>query len=360
MEFDKLESQALIGFVEQARDESENMKKAAAVYKKNSDKILNLMEEKKLLHKLDLTKENLDTYSKIFTDAVDGSNQYYQKPDGSFIYFFSTARIRYQSGYTSKVEVTVTPHTETINEIEEKSASNNAEKIMLSMETETMKRSLMQRNDDGLLFLDGPIIDPPGRTISSEYLSQRTLSIKDALNKKIMTIGIVKRVLGDMFTNKYKNYFDDNDKKLFEQMHSDKNLAIHVLTKYLSSEKNLVAYTEPLIMNNSIAEKYHNYGVDVLTFIMKNGYHISPIRVDVALPTNNKDDIYKIAEKAIKHVVAWAAPGRHIPVPVILAHEKCNIGQGAAEILFTEFITGSKTDDNEENIIQIQMMGEVH
>lgn len=372
IELNKIPAEALVGFVKQTQEQAILMKSDSKQYSKAAENIKKLMEEKKLVHIIDVSTQTLDQFSKEFTDAVDGSNQFFPKPDGTFIYFFSTAKIRYPDGYGTNVEVTVAPFTETIGKIDPKFASSEAGNFMMRMETETMKHAIETRSEGGILFLDGPIIDPPENIISDEYLQQRTLTIKEAFRKKITVIGIVKRIMGDMFTTNYKSYFSSNQMTDFENMNSDKNLAVHVLTKSLKSDKDSIAYTEPFKISNinypsgkegknfkKTAQSYHDEGVDVVTFIMKNGYASPPIRVDVAI-SSESNDLSEITQNAIKYAAAWAAPGRHIPIPVILAHEKCNIGRGAAQILFTEFIAGSKSNDNEENIIQLQMMGDVH
>jgi hypothetical protein len=373
MDFNKLEPEALTSFVNQSLEQSSVMKQESKKYQKSAKTVLQYMDSQNLLHKIDLSKENLQSYAEVFTDAVDGSMQKYPKPDGNWLYFYSVSRIRYPSGYKSEVEVKVTPTIKTINQLEPKRAAAEAEEFMMNMETEAIKIAIQSRNanDGGLIFLDGPIIDPPLHG-SKLYVQRRTFAINEAFSKNIMVIGIVKRIMGNLFTDHYKSYFSNQEKTEFENLMSDKIFAVHVLTDYLRSDKEHVAFSEPFIMadgsaggsigkkGKQIATSYREKGVDVITFLMANGYVGNPIRVDIGIPSNSKVDVMKLTQKAIRYVVQWAAPGRHLPIPVILAHEKCNIRQGAAEILYNEFITGSKSNDEDENIIQMKMMGDVH
>lgn len=374
LDFNKLEAQALTELVTQSAEHSKILKEENTKQRSNAKQILQLMNSKNLLKKLDLTKEDLQPYANVFTDAVDGSMQKYPKPDGSWLYFFSVARIRYTHGYNSDVEVKVTPQIKSIGQIVPEAAASEAEEFMFNLETEALKVAIESRNvnDKGIVFLDGPIIDPP-LSSSQSYIQRRTFAIKEAFNKNIMVIGIVKRILGTLFINHYRSFFTSDESVKFENMNSDKNLAVHVLTDYLRTDKGMIAFTEPIIMSeanpsgsfigkkgNELAKKYHDEGVDVVTFLMANGYTTNPIRVDFAVSDANKIDKIELCKTVIKHIVRWAAPGRHLPIPVILAHEKCNIGQGTAEILFTEFITGSKSNDEDENIIQMKMMGDIH
>lgn len=374
LDFNKLAPEALNDLVSQSTEESKKMKIVATRYQESAKKVLELLQSKNLIHKLDISKENLEKYANVFTDAVDGSMQQFPKPDGGWLVFYSVAKIRYPNGYNSDPEVSVTPKIKTINTIVSKSAEAEAADFMMNMETEALKFAVQSRekNNGGILFLDGPIIDPPfGGNI--QYIQRRTFSCKEAFSKNITPIGIVKRIQGKLFLNQYIPNFTNNDSVHFENLMSDKNFAVHVLTNFLESSQDHIAYTEPIVMYESntggteagkagkkIAEKYHNEGVDIITFLMLNGYITNPIRVDIAVPDASAINKKEIVENAIKHIVSWAAPGRHLPIPVILAHEKCNIGYGAAEILFTEFITGSKSDNEAENIIQLKMMGDIH
>lgn len=374
LDFNKLEPEALTEFVSLSTEESKKMKQTASKYRESAKIALELLKSKNLIHKLDLQNEDLEKSANTFTDAVDGSMQKYPKPDGGWLYFYSVARIRYPQGYNFNVDVKITPTIKTINIIDQKGAGAEAEEFMMNMETEALKFAVQSRKKEnsGIMFLDGPIIDPPFNA-EKEYVNRRTFACKEGFVRDIQLIGIVKRIQGILFINQYKSYFSNKDSVHFENLMSDKNFAVYVLTNFLENDKESIAYTEPIIMSESntagttagkegrkAAEKYHEGGVDVVTFLMLNGYVTSPIRVDVAVPDASKANRLDVAENAIKHIVRWAAPGRHLPVPVILAHEKCNIGQGAAEILFTEFISGSKSDNEAENIIQMKMMGDVH
>ncbi len=373
LSFNKLPAEAMVKFVEETSKQSEAMKQSAKEYRKSAKKALSLMVSKSIIHKMDLTKTDLSEYAKTLTDAVDGSLQKYPRPDGGWMIFYSVARIRYPQGYDSDVDVLVTPAIRTINQIDEKGAGAAAEKFMMDMETEALKVTAMSRKkeSDGIIFLDGPIIDPPFEN-QKQYVEGRTFAIKQGFSRGAQLIGIVKRISGTLFSNHYKSFFPLSESVEFENMLSDKNLAVHIFTEYLKNDKDCLAYTEPILLSEinskgktgeigkKAANEYQNNGVDVLTFLMANGYVSSPIRVDIALSPSKKFVKNDLVIEAIKSIVRWAAPGRHIPIPVILAHEKCNIGQGAADILFREFITGSKSNEDVENIIQMKMMGDVH
>ena len=94
LDFNKLSPEALNELVSQSIDESKKMKQIASKYQDSAKKVQELLESKNLIHKIDVSKEDLEKYADVFTDAVDGSMQQYPKPDGSWLVFYSVARIR--------------------------------------------------------------------------------------------------------------------------------------------------------------------------------------------------------------------------------------------------------------------------
>ena len=204
-EFNELESQAMSGFVNQAIDASKEMKKSQEKYSKLSDDILSLMIKNKLLTKQELGFDDVKAESKMYTDAVDGSMQPYTKPDGNTISFLSAATITFPNGYTSEAKVKIIPKISVVDEVDPKIAASKAEDEMMALEMYSMRKVVEARSEGGILFLDGPIMDPPNRIPETDppYEGERAGIIREAIRKKISVIGIVKRIYGDSFTKHY-------------------------------------------------------------------------------------------------------------------------------------------------------------
>ena len=84
----------------------------------------------------------------------------------------------------------------------------------------------------------------------------------------------------------------------------------------------------------------------------------SPVlRLDIPL-LNPPEDNSKTDEtvlQAVKATNIWTYPGQDYPLPVILAHEKCNIREGCAQVLYEEIITKSRTVDPYNQLILTQL-----
>ena len=83
----------------------------------------------------------------------------------------------------------------------------------------------------------------------------------------------------------------------------------------------------------------------------------SPVlRLDIPLldPLENNSKADEIVLQAVKATDTWTYPGQEYPLPIILAHEKCNIREGCAQVLYEEIITnlmiGAGLTKRQENI----------
>ena len=353
-EFNELESQAMSGFVNQAIDASKEMKKSQEKYSKLSDDILSLMIKNKLLTKQELGFDDVKAESKMYTDAVDGSMQPYTKPDGNTISFLSAATITFPNGYTSEAKVKIIPKISVVDEVDPKIAASKAEDEMMALEMYSMRKVVEARSEGGILFLDGPIMDPPNRIPETDppYEGERAGIIREAIRKKISVIGIVKRIYGDSFTKHYSKNLSAPEQAKFTSMSSDKNLLVYTMTKFLSekADRECIAVSKPIRLDHQIAKKYHDRGIDIWTFILKNGYSSPPIRIEIPTLADSGEPTQQM-ESAVRSIVAWSAPRRQIPVPVLLAHEKCNIKQGAADVLYNEFMTRLWATDDEDDLM---------
>jgi hypothetical protein len=72
-------------------------------------------------------------------------------------------------------------------------------------------------------------------------------------------------------------------------------------------------------------------------------------------PNSNPEKTNEIVLQVIKAVDSWTYPGQDYPLPIILAHDKCNIRKGCAEILYEEIITRSRSADPITQLILTQL-----
>jgi len=61
-----------------------------------------------------------------------------------------------------------------------------------------------------------------------------------------------------------------------------------------------------------------------------------------------------LALKAVKISALWTFPGQNWPLPVMMAHYKCNIRRGCAEVLYDEMITRTTSPKMFDNIVRLK------
>ena len=312
------------------------------MYSDSATKVLDLMKAKNLINRLDVKTIDLKPATLPYTIGVDGSNQHFATTDGDILYFFSATRITFHPGkQVSSDDVKLQTSIQRFNGAIEEHAATQAELAMVGMETKEIVAAASEKivDETGLLFLDGPIVEPPNST-DQQNITNRVAAIKTAFDKKLIPIGIVKGIYSTFFIDKYSKEFTavSADEQQFKNLRADKNFAIQVLTRFLENSED-VGYTKPFKFSDvknmdkyaKGANKYINAGVDVITFLLENGFQGNPLRVDVAIPADEKIDVDKFTEKIVEYIAQWSAPGRHVPIPVSLAHDRCNIGTGCCE-----------------------------
>ena len=106
---------------------------------------------------------------------------------------------------------------------------------------------------------------------------------------------------------------------------------------------------------------YSDNGIYIICFFAQREIRSKIIRCDIALDFNPQDnhertnDVFCLTLELFKN--NWYL-GQNYPLPVFLAHQKCNIRQGAAEVLYNEILT--KGSDIEPEIMIIQNLLLMH
>jgi hypothetical protein len=106
------------------------------------------------------------------------------------------------------------------------------------------------------------------------------------------------------------------------------------------------------LSKNDVYKSYRKNGVYVGCLFFQKSVSSQVLRLDI--PFLKQLDP-RSAEKMILHVIKavseWTLPGQDYPVPIFLAHEKCNIREGCAEVLYDEIITRSTATDPENQTV---------
>ncbi|MFX1298486.1 MAG: DNA double-strand break repair nuclease NurA [Promethearchaeota archaeon] len=289
--------------------------------------------------------------------GIDGSFQLTGGIGGKWYVFLSVARILFHDGIQSKPEVNVFwANIDELDEHEDPRVNLLSEMKMLIGESKALL-NWGSKNKRSLIFIDGPIVDPPFyRKEHNNYIDFRCQSIKTTFNKSIL-IGCVKRIREKFFINYISKNYGIND---VEKFPTDQHLMLFLFTKLRTIKTNGSIYTQWIDLgevDDPAINKYNQKGIFLVSFFYERDIKSKILRIDLALnlsPKDNKDSVDILIRKIVNNLDYWTYPGQD-PLPILLAHEKCNIRRGAAEILYEEILTKSRSLDPFNQLVSIRM-----
>lgn len=361
-EFNRTEPETLTKLIRSAIAKSNRIRDNYNIYQRLSEFITKLMEEKGLIRRAKISDEDMH-YKNICCVGIDGSFQCVGGLGGIWYVPISISRVTFRSGLNSQPQIDVTANIEDINEIEYPNVQKESSFRMLIGETKALNEWIARRPipRESVIFIDGPIVDPPWYSKEDwyiQYIKDRCNAIKRCLNNNVLLIGCVKRMMGKYligFLEKIAH--NENEKEKIKQFRSDAHLICYVFTKLSINSPLSILYTSPINVSQT-DETYMAYlseEVEVYIVFMQRDFTSQPLRLDIPLLKNNKEDINKIVEKLVKISAVWTLPGHNVPLPVFLAHYKCNIRKGCAEVLYDEIITRISSPNLLDNVIMTKL-----
>jgi len=297
-----------------------------------------------------------DFDSKVMTTiGIDGSNYPIESFGGIFYYPTSSIMVYFPKGILSDPKINT--YFSDIIKIDSKKVRNHksiAELKMLQFETETLGYwTKNPSTDHSIIFIDGPIIDPPEEK-DEKYIQLRSTYIKLSFKNSTLNhyiIGVVKKPEKDHVIKsliyqypKYKNFIIK-----FIQDHFFFLIKFH----QFRIEHNYFGplYTKGIrLYHPPMSVEYAKNGVIILSGYFQFSMGSPLRRIELAIPNN--DDMSNIEKNhiwdcCIKAVYDWTYEGTNLPLPVLLAHEMATIRKGLAEYLYEEMLRKqfSKNED---------------
>jgi hypothetical protein len=363
-EFNKTEPETLVGLVEEAIDKGEDAQAEQARLRQASAALLDLFQNASWIAGLELEDE--DSLLAKCTVGIDGSHQPVGGVGGKWYVPMSCAVIRFEQGISSTPGVDVETHIVEIQELESPRVRSRASEIMLSIETKAIQQWAMQ-NKPSLLFIDGPIVDPP-TCETEEYLDRRCAAIKECLKRGVTVIGCAKRVR-DVSLRKFAMTEAANDVASIDRLNifpSDLQLVAFVFGhRWRSSNANGMKglYSVPLDVTElgsegDIYKLYLERSLHIFSTYVQKTVDAYILRLDIPFLTGQMTDEAERAQqiqRAIGATFAWTYPKHSIPLPVFLAHNKCEVRKGCAEVLYLEIMTRSRSTDPLDQIVTLQL-----
>ena len=359
MEFNLTEHETLAKLVGEAINKGETVQKDMKRLREIASKIGKIVEEKKLL----FTESEIEKVKLKYKTVVgiDGSFQIVGGAGGKWYAPISVARIIFENGPRSKPHVDIYwAGIEEIIEQYDPKPNTVASVMMLSGESKAIL-NWGTLNKKSFIFIDGPVVDPPVLSHGGkDYIRDRCEGIKKCLDHSLI-IGCVKRSRDKFFIDNITNSIADSTTKgWLKQFPSDQHLMAYIFANFRSK-----GYLGPIFTNyidisssNKVNKLYKERDVYIACLFFQNSVMSQVLRLDVPFlvsPEENDSEIKKEIMHTAKAVNEWTYPGHDIPVPVFLAHEKCNIREGCAETLYDEIMTKSRTTDPINQTILTQL-----
>ncbi len=355
IEFNKTEPEVLTKLVESAQRKGEKAKKELKNLRNLTDKIIDVLSDKDFFFISNKIREN---EVEKFAIGIDGSFQLVGGIGGKWYLFLSVTRVLFKNGLESEPEVEV--FWADIDEIDEQVNPNIkliGEEKMLAAES----KAILNWGSKGIksvVFIDGPIVDPPfSFRYDEDYINYRCEAFRTCLRNSIV-IGCVKRIRDRFFINHIINEFDV---KQTESFPTDQHLMLLLFTKLRQKIPLGSLYTSWIdITELNTKPPYRDYKeneVYIVSFFYERDIRSKVLRIDIPFtfpPSENVDLVNSTVSKVINTLDYWTYPGQD-PLPVLLAHEKCNIRKGAAEVLYEEILTKTRSVDPFDQLVASRM-----
>ena len=349
MEFDKTEPELLVELIKKAREVGEGERIRLRQITKKSLNLLKVLKENNLLSITDIDENTLKKLKSSPTGAIDGSFQVTGGKGGLWYVVLGVSQIIAKKGFTLSPEIKVDGFVKPIEAIDEADSKRKAEKLMMLAEIKAMLKMVKKlcQGKDTYILIDGPIIDPPF-LLDKKYIDERVNALKFCIENNATVIGFVKRVMGKNYLSFLRNTIKNKD--LVDYV-NDLDLLTSVLFNAAKETKHAL-YTKPIKYNeglkgkrknesNIVYETYNKKGLTIYYSYYKPNIRAKVYRVELA--SFDEIDEKKLLNSfenimgLIKHV--WTLPGMSEPLPIMIAHTKCNVRQGAAETLYYEIMT---------------------
>jgi len=336
-EFHSTEHETLLGLVRDAISKGNRVRGNMKIMKNISKTILGFAEDIKMFY---YPKPAEDQERTVV--GIDGSFQVVGGTAGLWYAPISAAQIVMNQENLKKPLITIQAHIEEIDENKTPNIYGVAEEKMLEEETD-MIMSWGCRNIPSLVMIDGPIIDPP-RGGSSTYIQKRAKAILQVMIKSHL-VGCVKRPR-DRFLIEYL-VSEGLEDSLLKKFPSDQFLIAYLFQLLRSNGKKGTLCTKCFPPPESHAiKKYQKNGIEFSCLFFQLDSSSRPIRLDLA-GIQSEDE----AENTVSSIISWTYPRQHIPLPVMLAHEKCRIRKGCAEVIFDEIMTRKRSSSMFDAIV---------
>jgi hypothetical protein len=349
IELNKTEPELLVKLIDDARSVGEGERRRLGQIAKKSFSLFKTLKKDGFLHVVNLDRKLVDTLKKIPLGSVDGSFQVTGGKGGLWYVIIGVSKIVAKNGFTLSPDIKVDGIVEPIKALDEADARRKAGRIMMLSEIKAIRKigNDLQEGNKSTLLIDGPIIDPP-LLLEKEYVTERVDALKYCNESGVSVIGFVKRIMGRNFLNYLSKSIEKN---MLNGYVSDFDLLNGILFNAVNEEKGKPVFTRPIAFDegmkskrdplNKVYQSYKEKGLCIYCSYYRSGLRGGLYRIELASFHEMKENILLSTYEKIMSLISevWTLAGTTQPLPIIIAHNKCNVRKGAADSLYNEIIS---------------------
>lgn len=355
MEFNKTEPELLTDLVFKAMRAGEGEMERLKQISKKSYELFGSLESRDIFYQIISDGEVLEKLKKIPLGAVDGSFQSVGGLGGRWYVMIGIAQVIAERGFTLNPVINVDGIIEPLNAVDEGVIYELSEVLMMLGEMLAIRKvaNRLGGGEESYILIDGPIIDPP-LYANEKYVEDRVNTLRFCYTQNIHVIGFVKRVRGSHFLNylrrkqiiEGKNEYFINDLDLLSSVmfNAIKNRASPVYTYPLNYEEGCTNEDKTALTY----KMYKDRGLNIYYTYYKPSARGRIFRIEYALFENLSEQEIKERFNRIMSLLnqVWTPLGMDQPLPIIIAHNKCNVRRGAAETIYYEIMTRALSEGN--------------
>jgi len=345
MEFNKTEPEILIELVHKAIRAGEGERERLRHVSKKSYELFKILSDKGFFYQIKENKEIVEELKRIPIGAIDGSFQVVGGIGGRWYIMIGIAQVIANSGFTLKPRIIVDGNIGPIDTVDEVGIYRIAEETMMLGEIKALRSIVEELGDrnESYVLIDGPIIDPPTKQ-EEDYVEERTSAIRLCYNRNLKIVGFVKRVMGKNLLNHLSKEIGKNLTDFTNDLDLLSTVMFNAVRKW-----DCPIYTRPVEYGeDNVYKNYKNKGLYVYYSYYKPSLRGRIFRVEYASfePLEESELLERFHQIMYLINQIWTLPGMDEPLPIILAHNKCNVRRGTAETIYYEIMAKALSEGN--------------
>jgi hypothetical protein len=346
IEFNKTEPELLIDLIYKAMKAGEGERERLKRVSEKSHNLFRLLKDKGFFCPIKSDEKTLNELKGVPIGAIDGSFQVVGGVGGRWYVILGISQVIAENGFTLQPTIKVDGGIESLEAVDEGFVNQKSEILMMLGEIKALRgiAEVLGNKNGSYVLIDGPIIDPPLYN-NEEYVENRVSVLQSCYERKVNIIGFVKRIMGSNYLSYLKKEVGSEQVTEFT---NDLDLLSTIMFDAVKSESCPV-YTYPINYEDGYDNKdratltynlYKDRGLTIYYSYYKPSLRGKIFRVEFASFRDISEQKVMETFNQVLNLInqIWTPPGMVEPLPIMIAHNKCNVRRGAAETIYYEIM----------------------